>query len=71
VLYNSIYIADDELMVNAHAYGCPASHAPVLHLHRTRPEGMAATYINSFERVWATTRDAPAHLVNRSNGPRY
>jgi transcriptional regulator with XRE-family HTH domain len=57
VLYNSIYRADDELLVNTHAHGCPASHAPVLHLHRHRDDGMAATYLDSFERVWATARD--------------
>lgn len=67
VLYNSIYLADDELLVNAHAYGCPASRAPVLHLRRTRPDGMAATYIDSFERVWTSTRDVRAQLRNRSN----
>ena len=29
VLYNSIYRADDQLIVNQHAYGIPAAHAPV------------------------------------------
>jgi hypothetical protein len=57
-LYNSIYRADDELLVNTHAYGCPASHAPVFHLHRTGDDGMAATYLSSFERVWAAARSA-------------
>lgn len=52
VLYDSIYLADDELLVNAHVYGCPASRAPVLHLHRSRADGMAATYFEAFERVW-------------------
>jgi transcriptional regulator with XRE-family HTH domain len=32
VLYNSIYIADDELLVNQHVYGIPAANSPVLHL---------------------------------------
>jgi hypothetical protein len=58
VLYNSIYRADDELLVNMHVYGCPASHAPVLHLHRALSDGMAATYIASFERVWSAARAA-------------
>jgi hypothetical protein len=58
VLYNSIYLADDELLVNMHVYGCPASHAPVLHLHRLLSDGMAATYIASFERVWSAARAA-------------
>jgi hypothetical protein len=59
-LYNSIYRADNELLVNTHAYGSPASHAPVLHLRRTRDDGMAATYLDSFERVWEAARDANA-----------
>jgi hypothetical protein len=58
ILYNSIYRADDDLLVNPHAYGCPAAHAPVLHLRRTREDGMAATYLESFERIWATARPA-------------
>lgn len=66
VLYNSIYFADDELMVNTHAYGCAASSAPVLHLRCANPEGMAATYLDSFERVWATAQDARAQPMNRS-----
>jgi hypothetical protein len=56
VLYNSIYRADDDLLVNTHVYGCPASHAPVLHIRRTPSEGMADTYLDSFERVWAAAR---------------
>ncbi|GID32916.1 XRE family transcriptional regulator [Paractinoplanes brasiliensis] len=52
VLYNSIYRADDELLINTHIYGRPASHAPVLHLRRWAADGMAATYLDSFERVW-------------------
>lgn len=63
VLYNSIYMADDELLVNAHVYGCPASHAPVLHLCRSTTDGMAATYADSFERVWASARDAVINPV--------
>lgn len=58
ILYNSIYRADDELLVNTHAYGCHASHAPVFHLCLTREDGMAATYLESFERVWASARPA-------------
>jgi transcriptional regulator with XRE-family HTH domain len=56
ILYNSIYRADDELLVNTHAHGCPASHAPVLHVVRTRDDGMAATYAESFERIWSSAR---------------
>jgi hypothetical protein len=58
VLYNSLYLADDELLVNTHVYGCPASHAPLLHLACTEADGMASTYRDSFERVWASAKDA-------------
>jgi hypothetical protein len=58
VLYNSIYRADDDLLVNPHVYGCPASTAPVLSLRLADPDGMAATYLDSFERTWDSGRDA-------------
>ncbi|WP_433326526.1 helix-turn-helix domain-containing protein [Spirillospora sp. CA-294931] len=56
VLYNSIYLADDDLLVNPHAYGIPASQAPVLHLRVAEDGDMASTYAASFERVWAGAR---------------
>jgi DNA-binding transcriptional regulator YdaS (Cro superfamily) len=56
VLYNSIYRADDELLVNSHIYGRPAAHAPVLHLRRVHDDSMAATYLSSFERVWCASQ---------------
>jgi hypothetical protein len=31
-LYNSLYRFDDDMLVNAHVYGAPAAHSPVLHL---------------------------------------
>ena len=52
VLYNSIYCADDQLLVNTHVYGVPAANAPVLHLRRVAGGGMVTTYLESFERVW-------------------
>ena len=56
VLYASIYRSDDDLMVNTHVLGCAASRTPVTHLRRTDQEGMAATYMASFERVWSTAK---------------
>ena len=53
VLYNSIYVADDQLLVNSHVYGAPAQNAPVLHLRRVAGGDMVTTYLDSFERVWA------------------
>lgn len=55
-LYNSIYRADDELLVNPHVYGVGASQAPVLHLRRVAGGDMVTTYVESFERVWADAR---------------
>ena len=52
VLYNSIYRADDQLLVNTHIYGVMANNAPVFHLRKISGGEMASTYIESFERVW-------------------
>lgn len=53
-LYNSLYRADDQLMVNAHVWGVNAYGAPVWHLHRNSDGGMFDTYTESFDAVWAT-----------------
>jgi len=62
VLYNSIFRADDEMLINPQVHGIAAAYAPVLDLRRVEPGGMFATYANSFERVWvdAVPIDAPA-----------
>jgi transcriptional regulator with XRE-family HTH domain len=52
VLYNSIYRADDQLIVNQHAYGISAAHSPVFCLRDTGGGEMAALYRDSFESVW-------------------
>jgi hypothetical protein len=54
ILYNSIYRADDQVLVNTHIYGTPASNAPVLHLRHVEGGDMVGTYVESFDRVWAT-----------------
>jgi hypothetical protein len=53
-LYASIYRADDDALINMHAYGAAASHAPVLHLRKIEDGDMASTFLESFERVWST-----------------
>jgi hypothetical protein len=63
VLYNSIYRADDELLINTHVYGRPASQAPVFHQRRWAAEGMAAAYLDSFERVWAGSSEPHPELL--------
>ncbi|MFI6599138.1 XRE family transcriptional regulator [Nonomuraea sp. NPDC050536] len=59
VLYNSIYQADRQLLVNTHAYGIPATQAPVTHLMADNDEGAAAIYRSSFERVWTSAKPHP------------
>jgi hypothetical protein len=52
ILYNSIYRADDQLLVNTHIYGTMANNAPVFHLRKIPGGDMVSTYLESFERVW-------------------
>jgi transcriptional regulator with XRE-family HTH domain len=61
-LYNSIYRADDDLLVNQHVYGIPAAHAPVFSLHAAEEKSMATTYVDSFDRIW----DAAVALADRT-----
>ena len=56
VLYNSIFRADGEMLVNTHVYGTPAAQAPVMHLRQIAGAALVATYLESFERVWAESR---------------
>lgn len=56
ILYNSIYRGDGQLLVNTHIYGTMANNAPVFHLRKIAGGDMAATYIDSFERVWDRAR---------------
>jgi hypothetical protein len=57
-LYNSLYRFDDELLVNAHVYGFPAAHAPVLHLRKLSAGVLFDTYTESFKKVWGSARPA-------------
>ena len=52
VLYNSIYRADDQLFVNQHVYGVPASHAPVFCFRASKNGDMITAHLDGFERVW-------------------
>jgi Domain of unknown function (DUF5919) len=64
-LYNSIYRFDDDMLVNAHVYGAPAAHSPVLHLRRLPGGQLFDHYQASFERVWeqASTDNVPTVLA--------
>lgn len=76
-LYNSMYIADEEVLVNGHIYGHVATSAPVLHLRRLSGGTLAAAYLGCFTQIWeesapwngedlwqrgSTTTMIPAHL---------
>jgi len=56
VLNNSICRGDDELLVGQYAYGISAGQSPVLHLRLTDSGEIVSTYLESFERVWASSR---------------
>ncbi|MFP8887546.1 MULTISPECIES: helix-turn-helix domain-containing protein [Streptomyces] len=53
-LYNSLYRADDQMLVNAHVWGVNAYGAPVWHLRRHDNGKVFGTYAQSFDAVWAT-----------------
>ena len=55
-LYNSIYRADDEMLVNTHVYGVAAYMAPVFHLRKLPGGGLFDTYASSFDQTWSGAR---------------
>ncbi|MEU1287476.1 helix-turn-helix domain-containing protein [Kitasatospora sp. NPDC005856] len=55
-LYNSLYRADDEVLVNGHVWGANAFGAPVWHLRRTGTGMLFDTYAASFDAVWDTAQ---------------
>jgi len=59
ILYNSIYYADDQVLINTHVYGNPAANAPLLHLRRVAGGDMVTMYVDSFTRVWDHATPAP------------
>jgi transcriptional regulator with XRE-family HTH domain len=55
-LYNSLFRYDEDLLVNPHIFGQPASANPVFHLKRVDTLGWFDSYTGSFEAVWADAR---------------
>ncbi len=55
-LYNSIFRFDNDMLVNTHAYGAPASHSPVVHLRCLAGGRLFTHHLTSFERVWEGAR---------------
>jgi hypothetical protein len=63
-LYNSLYRADAEMLVNPHIFGVGAYMSPVMHLQRIPGGEMFDAYAESIERVWesATPLHSPTSL---------
>ncbi|MFI5803483.1 XRE family transcriptional regulator [Streptomyces sp. NPDC051561] len=55
-LYTSMFRYDDNLLINPHVWGQPASANPLLHLKRGDSTGWFENYAQSFEAVWAASR---------------
>jgi hypothetical protein len=51
-LYNSIYRADEQLLVSTHIYGMMANNAPAFHLRKIPGGDLVSTYLESFDCVW-------------------
>lgn len=55
-VYNSLFRYDNQLMVNPHLWGQPASANPLFQLNRTPDNDFFERYMESFEAVWSTAR---------------
>ncbi|MFI9275560.1 XRE family transcriptional regulator [Kitasatospora sp. NPDC052896] len=55
-LYNSLFRYDDDLLVNPHVWGQPASANPLLHLQKDGELGWFDGYARSFDAVWDSAR---------------
>ncbi|KOG29546.1 XRE family transcriptional regulator [Streptomyces viridochromogenes] len=68
-LYNSLFRYDDNLLVNPHVFGQPASANPLMHLKRVDSSGWFDNYAQSFEAVWASAHAwKPDQEGNPANG---
>lgn len=57
IIYNAIYVADDEVLVGQRAHGVAAGRGPVLHLRGAEGEDdMVSVYLLSFAQVWDGAR---------------
>jgi transcriptional regulator with XRE-family HTH domain len=55
-LYASLFRYDDEMILNPHAWGAPASLNPAFHLRRLDGGTLFDHYTESLERVWNTAQ---------------
>ncbi|MGY3680828.1 transcriptional regulator with XRE-family HTH domain [Streptomyces sp. TE33382] len=68
-LYTSLFRYDDDLLINPHVWGQPASANPLLHLKRVDSSGWFDNYAQSFDAVWAGARPwTPDQEVSSSHG---
>lgn len=51
-LYASVFRYDDEVLINPHIWGRPASANPVIHVRRTNDDSMFMKYLDGFDQVW-------------------
>jgi phosphatidylserine/phosphatidylglycerophosphate/cardiolipin synthase-like enzyme len=56
VPYNSMLLADQDILVSQRLYGFAADEAPVLHLRGEASDDLAGSYRDSFEGIWASAR---------------
>jgi transcriptional regulator with XRE-family HTH domain len=69
-LYNSLFRYDDNLLVNPHVWGQPASANPLLHLKMGDTGSWSDNYLQSFEVVWAGARPwTPDQEEAATHGP--
>jgi hypothetical protein len=54
VLYNSIYRADHQLLISQHTYGIADERTPVLYLRSAADGDLVTTYVDAFDRIWAS-----------------
>jgi hypothetical protein len=64
-LYNSIYIYDDQMLLNMHVYGMYGYLAPILHLRRDPAGDLFDMYARSLELVWAKSYPFTPELGHR------
>jgi transcriptional regulator with XRE-family HTH domain len=58
-LYASVFRFDDDLLLNTHLWGNAAGDSPVFHFRQQRDDGVAASAIRSFDRVWGAAQPLP------------
>jgi transcriptional regulator with XRE-family HTH domain len=54
--YNSLLLADEDILVSQRLYGVAADEAPVLHVRGDASDDLAGSYRDSFEGIWASSR---------------